>query len=127
MLQDRRREARNDVHTRIRDARTPGVSDVLDTGEDSESDIQRDLELALLQMKAETLTRIEAALVRLHAGEYGYCFECEDEISDKRLRALPFAVRCKTCEETRERTNTRTRQLTQERSAPTLFSNPAGY
>ena len=48
--------------------------------------------------------------------------KCGDEISEKRLRALPFAVRCKGCEEAREAVDERTRQLvrTRERS-PLLF------
>ena len=53
-------------------------------------------------MKTETLHKIEEALSRLEEGTYGNCFECGDEISERRLRALPFAVRCKDCEEARE-------------------------
>ncbi|MBY0493356.1 MAG: TraR/DksA C4-type zinc finger protein [Cyanobacteria bacterium] len=30
------------------------------------------------------------------------CFECGEEIAEARLRALPFAVRCKDCEEALE-------------------------
>lgn len=126
MLQDRRREARQEVHTRIHEVRTTGVTETLDTGEDSESDIQKDLELALLQMKAETLTRIEEALFRLQAGTYGYCLECEGDISEKRLRALPFAVRCKACEEAREHGAMRARQVAQARAAHPVFANTVG-
>ena len=53
-------------------------------------------------MKAETLNKINEALARLEDGRYGLCFECGDEIAEARLRALPFAVRCKDCEEARE-------------------------
>jgi len=53
-------------------------------------------------MKAETLQKINEALARLEEGKYGYCFECGEEIAEQRLRALPFAVRCKDCEEARE-------------------------
>ena len=53
-------------------------------------------------MKEETLRRVREALVRLDAGEYGYCSECDGEISEKRLRALPFAVRCAGCEAAHE-------------------------
>ena len=53
-------------------------------------------------MKAETLNKINDALARLEEGDYGNCFECGEEIAEKRLRALPFAVRCKDCEEARE-------------------------
>ncbi len=53
-------------------------------------------------MKAETLVLIGQALVRLDAGEYGSCGDCAEHISDRRLRALPFAVRCQACQERRE-------------------------
>ena len=75
---------------------------MFDAAETSESDIQDDIEFALIQMKAETLQRIHEALERLEEGSYGHCYECGDEISPQRLRALPFAVRCKDCEEARE-------------------------
>ena len=74
---------------------------MLDAAETSEADIQDDIEFALIQMKSETLHKIEEALARLEEGTYGNCFECGDEISERRLRALPFAVRCKDCEEAR--------------------------
>ena len=48
---------------------------------------------------------------RLEEGNYGYCFECGDEIAEQRLRALPFAVRCKDCEEAREVAEQRERSV----------------
>lgn len=76
----------------------------LDDGEVADVDIQEDVELALLQMRLATLDRIDAALARLEAGLYGRCTECGDDIAEARLRALPFAVRCVECEESREAT-----------------------
>ena len=61
-----------------------------------------DLDLALLQMRGETLARIDAALRRLEAGTYGICGDCDQLIASERLRALPFAARCRACEEARE-------------------------
>jgi DnaK suppressor protein len=113
MLEDRRRELLNEVQGRIRDVRLEGNKDrdVLDQGESSEVDIQEDIEFALIQMKSETLTKIDAALRRLEDGTYGDCFECGDQISEARLRALPFAVRCKDCEEARETAEQRERAM----------------
>ena len=70
---------------------------------------------------SETLHKIEEALSRLEEGTYGNCFECGDEIAERRLRALPFAVRCKECEEARELAERRERQLTQRRSSGFLI------
>jgi DnaK suppressor protein len=123
MLEDRRRELLNAVHDKIRDARAEGNKDrdVLDQGESSEVDIQEDIEFALIQLKSETLTKVDAALRRLEEGTYGNCFECGDEIAEARLRALPFAMRCKDCEEARETAERRERMLAQKRGSSALF------
>lgn len=125
ILEDRRREIMSEVQGRMRDVRAEGttakLNEVFDAGESSEADIQEDIELALIQMKAETLQRINEALKRLEDGKYGYCYECGDEIAEQRLRALPFAVRCKDCEEEREVAEQRERALTSRRSSGFLL------
>jgi DnaK suppressor protein len=129
ILEERRREIMSAVHEKIRDVRSEGANSptqgVLDAAESSEADIQDDIEFALIQMKAETLTKIEEALRRLEEGTFGYCFECGEEISERRLRALPFAVRCKDCEEARENAQKRERLL-QRRGAASLFMDVQG-
>jgi DnaK suppressor protein len=123
MLETRRRELMNAVQGKIRDVRASEGKDrdVLDQGESSEVDIQEDIEFALIQMKSETLNTVDAALRRLEEGTYGNCFECGDEISEARLRALPFAVRCKDCEEERETAEQRERVMAQKRGSSALF------
>ena len=123
MLENRRRELVTEVQGRIRDVRADGNKEreVLDQGESSEVDIQEDIEFALIQMKSETLNKIDAALRRLEDGSYGDCFECGEEISEARLRALPFAVRCKDCEEARETAEQRERMMARKGGSPALF------
>ena len=123
MLEGRRRELMTEVQGRIRDVRADGSKDreVYDQGESSEVDIQEDIEFALIQMKSETLNKINEALRRLEEGTYGNCFECREEIAEARLRALPFAVRCKDCEEARETAEQRERMQAQKRGGSTLF------
>ncbi len=127
MLEDRRGELVHEVQARMRDARTDSTKDreVLDQGEVSEVDIHDEIEFALIQMKAETLNKIDAALRRLEEGTYGECFECGDEIAEARLRALPFAVRCKDCEEARERAEQRERIMAQRHGSSAPFFNLA--
>ena len=127
MLSDRRRELQGDVRSRIRDGRTGRSTDGHDDLEQSEADTQGDLEFTLLQMRAATLVRIDEALGKLDAGEYGSCVECESEIPERRLRALPFAVRCQACEEQREAQHGRARHLAGQRGClprfPDVFSS----
>jgi DnaK suppressor protein len=124
MLEERRRELQAEVKGKIRDVRAEGwggkASEVFDAVESSEADIQDDIEFALIQMKSETLNKVHDALARLEQGDYGNCFECGDEIAEKRLRALPFAVRCRDCEEARENAEQRERQQAR-RGASSLF------
>ncbi len=123
MLADRQRELVSEVQGKIRDVRAEGSvkpHEVMDQGETSEVDIQEDIEFALIQMKAETLNKINEALSRLEDGTYGRCFECGEEIAGPRLRALPFAVRCKNCEEAREMAQQR------ERAQQRIFAEHSG-
>ena len=123
MLETRRGELVREVQVKIRDARTGGTieRDVLDQEESSEVDIQDAIGFALIQMKAETLDQIDAALQRLGEGKYGDCVECGAEIAGPRLRALPFAVRCRNCEEARENIERRERGMAERRGSSALF------
>jgi DnaK suppressor protein len=87
----------------------------------SDADVQGDIELAMLQMRAEALSKIDVALYRLDAGEYGSCVDCKGEIAERRLRALPFAVRCQGCEERREQARGHARRLTDRNGGLSLF------
>ena len=130
MLEERRQEIQNEVQERIRDQRAESawgkMNEVLDAGESSEADIQEDIEFALIQMKAETLNKINEALSRLEDGTYGHCYECGEEIAEPRLRALPFAVRCKSCEEAREMAQQRERALQRRGSSSSLLFDMRG-
>ena len=126
MLEERRREIQAEVQGKMRDVRAEGtwggkLNEVLDAVESAEADIQEEIEFALVQMKSETLNKINDALARLEQGDYGNCFDCGEEIAEKRLRALPFAVRCKDCEEAREVAEQRERQLAARRGSASLF------
>ncbi|MGH9421126.1 MAG: TraR/DksA family transcriptional regulator [Thermoanaerobaculia bacterium] len=124
MLRERRLELVIDMRDRKRDARADAIKDrdVLDEGELSEAYAQEELGFALMQMTAETLNKIAMALRRLEEGAYGICLECRADIPEARLRALPFAVRCKACEEAMESAERFERIVAQRRqSSAALF------
>jgi len=122
ILTRRRLEMRSDVQSRIRDGRADRPREGRDILERSEADIEGDIEGALLQMRSEMLIRIDEALARLEAGQYGSCRACADEISEARLRALPFAVRCQPCEEKRERGRGSAAQRARQQDGFPLFA-----
>jgi DnaK suppressor protein len=102
ILDERRRELQAAMRDRLRRGRDDRPADGRDDLEHSEADSQVELSLALLQMRSDTLTQIDLAIARLDAGRYGDCAECEEPIAERRLRVLPFAARCQTCETLRE-------------------------
>ena len=122
-LEHRRAELMTDVQGRIREVRADGGvnRNGLDEAESAEVSVQDDVEFALIQMKAETLEKIQDALRRIEEGDYGNCFNCGGEIPEARLRALPFALRCKDCEQDREADVLGQRSLTQRSSSAVLL------
>jgi DnaK suppressor protein len=59
-------------------------------------------ELRLQDRESFLLTKINAALARLDAGEIDECEDCSEEIGYKRLRARPVTTLCILCKEDRE-------------------------
>jgi DnaK suppressor protein len=122
LLEDRRRQTLQDVQSRIRDGRAGRSAEVGDIGDDSEAGTRDAMDFALLQSKAEALGRLDEALGRIEAGEYGQCLECHVEISEQRLGALPFAVRCTACEARHEKDDEHERRPARRLEAPSDFS-----
>ena len=54
------------------------------------------------------LSKIDAALEKIDAGEYGECRSCGEDIGVKRLRARPVAELCIECKSEQEKLERRT-------------------
>jgi DnaK suppressor protein len=63
----------------------------------------RELAIINLDRSARWVREIEEALRRLDTGEYGACLNCEEKIGAKRLRAVPWARLCLSCQERADR------------------------
>jgi DnaK suppressor protein len=98
MLEERRGEIQNKLRS-ILESLPEEKSAVRDTEEQAVSDFVEEVDFTLMQMKSETLAKIDEALHRLNEETYGRCVECEREIPEARLVALPFADRCRDCQE----------------------------
>jgi DnaK suppressor protein len=103
MLGDRRREVQDKLRS-LRETLPVEAGVVRDAEEQSVDDFVTEVDMALMQMKSETLSRIDQAIARLENGTYGICQECDREISAARLKALPFAALCRDCQEDSENT-----------------------
>jgi DnaK suppressor protein len=126
LLEDRRRQIHQDMQSRMREGRAR-PTEVGDIGDSSEAGNQDAIGFALLQRKAEAIGRVDEALGRIDAGEYGNCLECHVEISEQRLRALPFAVRCTTCEDLHEQDDQRGHRPARRHETPSDFSRVGSY
>ena len=93
-----------DIRTKIRDIKEVGTSGEvksLEMPEDggSDSSVNDDVDLAIIQLNLATQTKIIEAIKRLRSDQYGLCSDCGNEIPQLRLKALVFALRCRGCEE----------------------------
>ena len=64
---------------------------------------EREMTTRNLERNSAMLSNVRAALGRIAEGTYGNCLECEEEISSKRLMAVPWATLCIGCQESAAR------------------------
>lgn len=74
------------------------LESAMDSGDQALFDLEREMGISLQEMRNRERQLIEEALNSLDEGTYGRCAECDAEISEKRLQALPFARYCITCQ-----------------------------
>ena len=60
---------------------------------------ERELAIRNLDRDSNMLRQIRRALARIADGSYGVCLHCEEDISPKRVNAVPWAAFCIKCQE----------------------------
>ena len=78
------------------------VDSAPDVGDQALLDTERVRDISILEMRNRMREQIDEALVKLEEGTYGRCADCKVEISEKRLRTVPFARRCVACQSKQE-------------------------
>jgi DnaK suppressor protein len=61
--------------------------------------LSREIAIHSLDHKSRLLKNVQAALGRIEDEAYGLCLRCEEQISERRLRAIPWAPYCVGCQE----------------------------
>lgn len=61
--------------------------------------MNREVAIRNLDREAKLLKEVQAALKRVTEGSFGTCLRCEEDIPEKRLKALPWAAYCVACQE----------------------------
>ena len=64
---------------------------------------ERELAIRNLDRESNLLRNVRAALARIDEGTFGVCLHCEEDISIKRLNAVPWAPYCIQCQEIADR------------------------
>ncbi len=64
---------------------------------------ERELAIRNLDREASLLRQVRLALARFADGSYGVCLHCDEDISPKRLNAVPWASYCLPCQEAADR------------------------
>ncbi len=75
------------------------TADALDATRSAES---RELAARSLERETILLREVRLGLARIAEGTYGTCLECGNEITHKRLRALPWTTLCLDCQEQKD-------------------------
>lgn len=76
-----------------------------DSGDAAVSDALADLNLDILDRHVRELRQLEAARARLDEDRFGACIDCGNDIAFERLLVHPPALRCRDCQQQRERTH----------------------
>ena len=64
---------------------------------------ERELAIRSLDRDSNLLRNVRAALDRIEEGSFGVCLHCEEDISPKRLAAVPSTAFCIVCQEIADR------------------------
>ena len=70
-----------------------------DTIDSIQNAAARELAIRQIESMFARLQSVRLALERITDGTYGTCLKCEEEISRKRLEAVPWAAYCIRCQE----------------------------
>lgn len=82
------------------------IDTIKENGDMGLEELRQSNAFALIELKYDELLNVEQALDRMEEGEYGRCLDCERWIGPERLKAVPYAIRCRDCQagyEKRER------------------------
>lgn len=77
--------------------------DVLDLADQASDSYDKDLANSLSETERARLKAVEKALQRVNEGTYGLCEDCVKPIPLARLKVLPFAKLCVSCQQAEEK------------------------
>src|SRR3982751_2235761 len=104
-------QAETKKYKEILEARQAELADVLrnreaitiekspDALDEVQNAAERELAIRNLDRESNLLRNVRAALRRIDEGTFGVCAHCEEDISPKRIAAVPWTPFCISCQE----------------------------
>jgi DnaK suppressor protein len=113
-LRDELARLQGSLRAVVTEARTAESTSLTDMSVHAAETLHTEIQVALLDRRTQQAVQIQDALARLAEGRYGFCQDCEEFVGLARLRALPFAQRCRDCQSQAERRARRESSLARE-------------
>jgi DnaK suppressor protein len=96
-------EIGDDIDEDVREEYQELIQMAKDGGDRGIAELRETTAYSLIRLKVEEIETIEEALQRVETKKYGLCRDCSRWIRPARLQVQPFAVRCLSCQEKREK------------------------
>jgi DnaK suppressor protein len=102
-LQARREELIRTIARTEEEGRKADDDPTVDLADKAANSYTKEFLFGQTNVDRNLLALIDGALLRIKNGTYGVCAECEEELQQKRLEAVPWARHCVVCAEKHER------------------------
>jgi len=81
------------------------IQSIRDGSDRAMAELEETMIFSYVKLKVQEIEQIEEALKRIENRKYGSCLKCGGWIRPARLEAVPYAVRCRSCQEKQEKIN----------------------
>jgi DnaK suppressor protein len=98
-LMARREELLKTITRTEEEGRTADDDPTVDLADKAANSYTKEFLFGQTNTDRSVLQLIDEALVRIRTNKYGTCIQCEDELAQKRLDAVPWARHCVACQE----------------------------
>jgi len=102
-LRDTKTRLSDQAGSELRAERDSERDNGLDSSDLASEECDRDISSALSNRERIKISQIDAALARIAEMKYGLCENCGFEITEARLRIMPFTRLCHDCQHDHER------------------------
>ncbi len=98
----RREELMRTIARTQEEGRTADEDPTVDLADKAANSYTKEFLFGMTNTDRTILNMIDAALKRIQTDEYGVCANCQEEMQQKRLEAVPWAKHCIVCQEKME-------------------------